>query len=190
MIPPPPPFPSAPKPVAHFLYSSFLFLKGLSQRLDWLEMDILHGIGPTGISCVTLNTSGFYLWSLIVNWIYIDKNHLRLKNPNFVKWYYGCSYSEISLILLAAITSCICTTVYDVHCAYFVQTPLLFFPYCKNYFEIPLSTLADKDDEFCRGPIAFHLFPVIKMFFLPVEYSNPILGNMKKEYFVVSFLLT
>jgi hypothetical protein len=68
-----------------------------------------------------------------------------------------------------------------------VQAPLLFFPCCKNYFEIPLSTLADKDDEFCRGPIALHLFLVIKMFFLPLEYSNPILGKLEKEYFLCLF---
>ncbi len=68
-----------------------------------------------------------------------------------------------------------------------MQTPLLFFPCCKNFCEITLSTLADKDDKFCSGPIAFYLFLVIKMFFLPLEYSNPILGNMEKEYFLVSF---
>jgi hypothetical protein len=73
---------------------------------------------------------------------------------------------------------------------YVVQTPSKFYPNCKNFCEIPLSTLADNDDEFCRGPIAFRLFPVIKMFVLPLEYSNPILGNMEKEYFIVSFILT
>ncbi len=80
---PPPPPPSAVIPkkrtfsTIHVCTFSF---KRLSQRFAW---NGYLGIEPIVSSCVTLNTSGFYLWSSILNWIYIVKAIFVLGIP----WY-------------------------------------------------------------------------------------------------------
>jgi len=109
VTPPPPQSPPLP-PFYTVPVCSFSF-KGLSQsqRLGgqkWVSWNMTYSY----LMCYAK-----YLWilSLIFNsQLNLHReSHLRLRNPNLVQWYYGCSYSEISLILLAPITSCICTTV-------------------------------------------------------------------------------
>ncbi len=106
--PPPPPSKSATIPSFYTVHVCSFSFKGLSQsqRLGgqkWVSWNMTYSY----LMCYAK-----YLWilSLIFNsQLNLHReSHLRLRNPNLVQWYYGCSYSEISLILLAPITFCIC----------------------------------------------------------------------------------